>query len=105
MGRKDPRFWPAAGVVLDVLDATGGRVSEAAACLGITTGNLIDFLATDPKVWAEANLRHAYYAVWRNDGAPGVDGQTIAQFKAQESEQLAKLSGSPLAISRPIFRM
>ncbi len=43
------------------------------------------------KVWAEGNLLHAYYAVWRNDGAPGVDGQTIAQFNEQQSEQLAKL--------------
>ena len=30
LGRKDPRFWPAAGVVLDVLAALGARVSEAA---------------------------------------------------------------------------
>ena len=43
------------------------------------------------KVWAEGNLLHAYDAVWRNDGAPGVDGQTIAQFNEQQSEQLAKL--------------
>jgi RNA-directed DNA polymerase len=43
------------------------------------------------KVWAEANLQHAYDAVWRKDGAPGVDGQTIAQFDAQQSEQLAQL--------------
>jgi RNA-directed DNA polymerase len=43
------------------------------------------------KVWAQANLLHAYYAVWRNDGAPGVDGQTIAQFEAQQSQQLAQL--------------
>src|SRR3954453_23818076 len=38
LGRKDARFWPAVGVVLDVLQATGGRVSEAAAVLGISTG-------------------------------------------------------------------
>ncbi len=56
VGRKDPRFWPAAGVVLDVLDAAAARVSEAAQRLGITTGNLIDFLAADPKLWAEANV-------------------------------------------------
>src|SRR5262245_57726218 len=31
LGRKDPRFWPAVGVVLDVLQAAGGRVSAAAA--------------------------------------------------------------------------
>jgi hypothetical protein len=55
LGRKDPRFWPAVGVVLDVLQATEGRVGDAAAVLGISTGNLIDFLATDPKVWEQAN--------------------------------------------------
>src|SRR5258708_1340198 len=43
------------------------------------------------KVWGEDNLLHAFYAVWRNDGAPGVDGQTIAQFDAQHREELAKL--------------
>src|SRR5260370_12114875 len=55
LGRKDPRFWPAVGVVLDVLQAVEGRVSEAAAALEITTGNLIEFLRTEPKVWEQAN--------------------------------------------------
>ncbi len=55
LGRKDPRFWPTVGVVLDVLMATTGRVSEAATALGVTTGNLIDFLRTEDKVWEQAN--------------------------------------------------
>jgi hypothetical protein len=55
LGRKDPRFWPAVGLVLDVLLALEARVSEAAAVLGISTGNLVDFLQTDPKVWQQAN--------------------------------------------------
>jgi hypothetical protein len=55
LGRKDPRFWPAAGIVLDVLNSVGARVSDAAAALGISTANLIDFLTTDPKVWEQAN--------------------------------------------------
>lgn len=59
LGRKDPRFWPAAGVVLDVLAAFEARVSEAAATLGVSTGNLIDFLAVEPKVWEEANYLRA----------------------------------------------
>jgi hypothetical protein len=54
--RKDPRFWPAVGVVLDVLQAAGAQVSTAAGALGISTANLIDFLATDPKVWEQANI-------------------------------------------------
>src|SRR5262249_37649003 len=56
LGREDPRFWPAAGVVLDVLLAVKARVSDAADLLGISTGNLIDFLRTDPKVWEQANV-------------------------------------------------
>jgi hypothetical protein len=61
LGRKDPRFWPAAGVALDVLQAVGGRVSEAAEALGISTANLIDFLRTDPKVWEQANQLRARF--------------------------------------------
>src|SRR5713226_9399009 len=61
LGRKDPRFWPAVGVVLDVLAAVEARVSEAAAALGISTGNLIDFLAVDPKVWEQANHLRARF--------------------------------------------
>jgi hypothetical protein len=56
LGRKDPRFWPAVGVVLDVLQAVQARVSDAARALGLSTGNLIDFLAKDPKVWEQANI-------------------------------------------------
>ena len=56
VGRKDARFWPAVAIVLDVLDATMSRVSEAGQALGISTGNLIDFLQTEPKVWEYANM-------------------------------------------------
>jgi hypothetical protein len=55
VGRRDARFWPAAGVVLDVLAALKGRVGETAAALGVSTGNLIDFLQMVPKVWEQAN--------------------------------------------------
>jgi hypothetical protein len=55
LGRKDPRFWPVAGLVLDVLQAVEARVSEAATVLSISTGNLIDFLQTEPKLWEHAN--------------------------------------------------
>jgi len=43
------------------------------------------------KVTAEANLQAAFWAVWRNDGAPGADGQTVKQFDAQAQAELAKL--------------
>jgi hypothetical protein len=55
MSAKDARFWPAVGVVLDVLSAVEARVADAAVLLGVSTGNLIDFLQTDPKLWQEAN--------------------------------------------------
>lgn len=55
LSAKNPRFWPAVGVVLDVLTAVEARVADAATLLGVSTGNLIDFLQTDPKVWQEAN--------------------------------------------------
>ncbi len=55
LGRKDPRYWPAVGVVLDVLQAVEARVGEAAEALGVSTGNLIDFLSSDDKVWEQVN--------------------------------------------------
>jgi len=61
LGKKDPRFWPAVGVVLDVLQALGGRVSEAAQALGVPTANLVAFLATDPKLWEQANHLRAHF--------------------------------------------
>lgn len=61
LSTKDARFWPAVGVVLDVLTVREGRVADAAALLGISTGNLIDFLQTDPKVWQEANRQRALF--------------------------------------------
>lgn len=61
VGLKDRRFWPAAGVVLDVLQALEARVSEAAKLLGISTANLIGFLQTSPKVWEQANSLRAHF--------------------------------------------
>jgi len=56
---RDPRFWPAAGVVLDALAACAAQVSTAADLLGVTTANLIAFLESDPKLWQEANRLRA----------------------------------------------
>src|SRR5215213_1797625 len=61
LGAKDARFWPAVGVVLDVLAAVEGRLSDAAAALGTTTGNLGDFLETDEKVWQQANRLRSHF--------------------------------------------
>jgi RNA-directed DNA polymerase len=43
------------------------------------------------KVLAERNLQAAFWSVWRNAGAPGVDGQTVRQFDAQAETELARL--------------
>src|SRR5437899_10136092 len=43
------------------------------------------------KVLAEHNLQAAFWAVWRKDGAPGVDGQTVKQFDEQSEAELARL--------------
>lgn len=61
LGRKDVRFWPAVGLVLDVLFALEARVRDAAVVLGISTGNLIDFLQTEPKVWEQANILRTHF--------------------------------------------
>ncbi len=61
LGHKDPRFWPAAGVVLDVLHTVEGRVSQAAELLCVGTANLVAFLAIDPKLWEEANHLRARF--------------------------------------------
>jgi RNA-directed DNA polymerase len=44
------------------------------------------------KVLSGRNLEAAFWAVWRNQGAPGVDGQTVGQFKEQAEAELARLA-------------
>jgi hypothetical protein len=61
LGRKDPRFWPAVGVVLDVLEACQAQVSTAAEVLGVSTANLIAFLEMEPKVWEQANQMRTHF--------------------------------------------
>ena len=43
------------------------------------------------KVCAARNLQAAFWAVWRKDGAPGVDGQTVRQFDDHAEAELAQL--------------
>ena len=61
LGKKDSRFWPVVGLVLDLLNSTGARVSESSTLLGISTANLIDFLRADDKVWQQANRLRAHF--------------------------------------------
>ncbi len=55
VGRRDERFWPVVAEVLDILCAHGTRVSEAAADLGISTGNLVALLQSDDGLWKRVN--------------------------------------------------
>jgi len=43
------------------------------------------------KVLEKRNLQAAFWAVWRNRGAPGVDGQTVKQFEEAHREEIARL--------------
>ena len=43
------------------------------------------------KVEDERNLRRAFHRVWRNDGKPGVDGQTVASFEQHLEVELSKI--------------
>jgi hypothetical protein len=48
------------GLLLDALDAAGGRTTEAAACLGISAASLTRVLSEHHAAWAEANrIRHS----------------------------------------------
>jgi hypothetical protein len=70
VGRKDPRFWPAAAVVLDVLDVLQARVRDAATALGVSSANLLSFLQADAKVWEQVNIlrqKHGQKPLRAND--------------------------------------
>ncbi|MHC4983332.1 MAG: peptide chain release factor family protein [Planctomycetota bacterium] len=54
IGARDHRFWAVAAFLLDVLDAFGGRLAEAADYLGITTSNLTMLLKSERHLFASA---------------------------------------------------
>jgi hypothetical protein len=61
LGRKEVRFWPAAGAALDLLVLYEARLSDVAERVGVSTANLVEFLRTDPKVWQRANEMRARF--------------------------------------------
>lgn len=63
VGRRDSRYLPCASALLDLLQASQGRVSQAAKRLRITTANLSHFLTGDDEVMAEANRIRAVFAL------------------------------------------
>lgn len=61
IGVRDGRFWHIAAFVLDVLEAFEGRLSDSAAYLGISTGNLSSLLSDERHLYAAAGaIRKAH---------------------------------------------
>lgn len=54
IGTKDFRYWRVAAYLLDVLEACQGRISDAAAAIGITTGNFSSLLTAERHLLAGA---------------------------------------------------
>jgi hypothetical protein len=54
IGAKDHRLWHVAAFLLDLLQAKEGRLSEAAACLGVSTSNFASVLKSDRHLFAAA---------------------------------------------------
>jgi hypothetical protein len=61
IGRRDMRYLPAAGALLDLLVAHQGSVGDVAKRLGLTTGNVSAFLTGDEDVMTEANRIRAAF--------------------------------------------
>lgn len=61
IGRKAKQFWPTVARILDYVDAHEARISDVARAIGISTGNLIDFLQESPKVWDHVNILRGQY--------------------------------------------
>lgn len=40
------------------------------------------------KIYRRENLKKAFVLVKRNNGAPGIDGETVLDFKANETENI-----------------
>ena len=61
VGRKDGRYWPVVRFLLDVLAANEGRLSDAAATIGVTTSNFTSVLQDDRHALAAAqDIRKAH---------------------------------------------
>lgn len=54
IGRKSELYIKAIALAFDALDARRGSLADAAAWLHLSTGHLVDLLATDPRVWGAA---------------------------------------------------
>lgn len=58
---KNPAVHFVIAIVLDSLHASGGRLAQAAAALGVSSSSLTRFLADHPRAWTSANaIRQAH---------------------------------------------
>ena len=55
VGPRHQDFWSGVRALLDLLEATDGAVSDAAALLGCSTGQFVKLLNSEPHLWAAAN--------------------------------------------------
>jgi hypothetical protein len=60
---RNPARLDAIALALDALESFGGRISDAARWLGVSTGQLSSFLETDPEMWQEACRIRARYGL------------------------------------------
>ena len=63
VGRRDHRYWAVVQFLLDLLEACGGRLAEAAELLGISTSNFTSVLRDDHAAFAaaaEIRKRHGH---------------------------------------------
>ncbi|MDA0841689.1 MAG: peptide chain release factor-like protein [Planctomycetota bacterium] len=63
INKKNPHWPLVVSHILDLLQATRGRVSECSNLLGCSTGQLIDFLSIEPDLLAAANAVRASHGV------------------------------------------
>jgi len=59
ISNRNEQYFHVVQEILDVLAASGMRVSDAAAGLGISTAHLVKFIQSDPKVWERTNQMRA----------------------------------------------
>jgi hypothetical protein len=59
VGKRDSRYLPVMGLVLDVLAAAGWSISDAAALLGVSSGGLSAFLERDDPLWGHVSRQRS----------------------------------------------
>lgn len=55
VGRREVQYCVVIRELLDVLEASGMRLSVAAERIGVPTAQIVKFLQKDPKLWKQAN--------------------------------------------------